>query len=496
MPTHNNKTEWADYWKEEFRLNNAAQGFPLETVSEAPDPLDLRVKGPGGSFYAVENNDHNNPLAEGAWGKASVANNTNFTVDTPCGIRSCTKTITHALALHAESKSQAGWVPGWPGGIVDRPLSDFSVINNNIGTEVDKYFDPDDPQVRINAGKQPVHLGATIRHISAHQAAIETIGKYTDAGGNLVTIYHTGYAKDDRVALKNLMESIGDAAGLAEQAGAVMEFYGDPNLYAQQRDPNDATNFLPLIAWYYDKAGWLTGLAVEEVLGDTWYNLVNTQFSILGLDMTKCFPSYDGNLTSDDGVNLRFKGHGALPVEIPGLATAYSNYHGPNGDELYLEPEQSTESGYAIGSAVMPARELAKWAHGIRYSQYLTYFGPNPRDQLFTQQTGVANDDFTQNQSWINANSSYGSPYSPSAGWPRINWGFGTYKLESATGGVSQQEIEIWGTIGNGGFSGYGASVIWLDDGTDNVILVANHNSGLANSMTYAAAKDYVENFM
>ena len=90
MP-YKNTRKWSNHW----------QGVIQGKLDQG-----LGSGGPGGSIVALVDNVE---VMAHSFGKASVANNINFTVDTPCGVRSVTKAITASLALVAEQFAQVGW---------------------------------------------------------------------------------------------------------------------------------------------------------------------------------------------------------------------------------------------------------------------------------------------------------------------------------------------------------------------------------------------------
>jgi CubicO group peptidase (beta-lactamase class C family) len=465
MPSKNTR-KWGNHWK---------------SVIQGKLDQGLGADGPGGSIVALENNvevmAHN-------FGKASVANNINFTVDTPCGIRSVTKAITASLALVAEQFSQWGWLTDDGaahngGGLLDKQIRDFTVIDASLHDESNKYFP--------NGRNAPVvHKNCTLRHLAAHQARIVSIwGLYS------------GFPVD-REILKKLMESIGNIDDIVRQTGAVQQGMSSEQRFSEVTDPQHVD--FGLEAWsdwglqdyrrnYNDKAHWITGAILEQLFGTSLYQLMETQFNNIGLD--HAYPSYDGNLIGN-GSSLGFKGHFSNPIEIPGLAVAYNSYRGPNSDELYLEPEQSTESGYAIGSAVMSCRDLAKWAHELRWGNSIFGLPPAMQAQLFSVQTQSDSPSIIDPS--LSGDYVYPSPTGPND-WPGVNWGFGPQKLESVQG-RSGQTVELWGNIGQGGFGGYGGCVVWVEHGGTKLVVAANSNTGTYVKDAYHVAKDYIENFL
>jgi CubicO group peptidase (beta-lactamase class C family) len=458
MPSKNTR-KWSSQWK---------------GVIQGKLDQGLGSGGPGGSIVALEDNvevmAHN-------FGKASVANNINFTVDTPCGVRSVTKAITASLALVAEQFSQWGWLSGDGtihngGGVLDKEIRDFDVIDTNLHLENDKYF-PGGRTVPI------IHKNCTLRHLAAHQARIISIW-------NVYTQIPVG-----REVLKNLMESIGNIDDLVKQTGAVQQGMSSEQRFSEVTDPlhpdfgEEAWSDWGLQDYrrtYNDKAHWITGAILEQLFGTSLYQLMQTQFNNIGL--SNAYPSYDGNLIGgwNGGPVIGFKGHFANPIEIPGLAVAYNSYRGPNYDELYLEPEQSTESAYAIGSAIMTCRDLAKWAYAMRWGTSIFGLTPAMQTELFSVQTQSTSD-------YV-----YPNPTGPND-WPGVNWGFGPQKLESVQG-LSGETVEVWGNIGQGGFGGYGGCVVWVDHGGVKLVVAANSNTGTLVKDAYHAAKDYIKNFL
>lgn len=465
MP-HRSKKKWSNHWR------NVIQGKLNQGMG--PD-------GPGGSICALENNLE---IMAHSFGKASVANDIDFTVDTPCGIRSVTKAITASLAQAAELFSAWGWLTDAGaahngGGILDKEIREFSVIDANLYDERDKYF----PGGRT---VPDVHKNCTLRQLAAHQ-------------GRITSIWGVYSGPVDREILKRLMETIGNIDDIVRQTGAVQQGIAETR-FAQVTDP--AHPDFGKEAWsdwglqdyrrtYNDKAHWITGAIIEQLFGSTLYQLMQSQFDSIGLE--HAYPSYDGNLIGgwNGGPVVSFKGHNANPIEIPGLAVAYNNYRGPNNDELYLEPGQSTESGYAIGSAVMSCRDLTKWAYALRWGD-IWPLTPAAVQEMFSSQTH--SDSPSVIDPALRGDYVYPTPIGTS-GWRGVNWGFGPQKLESAIG-ASGEEVEIWGNVGQGGFGGYGGAVVWVEHNGTTLVVAANTNTGIAVSDAYHAARDYIESFL
>ena len=158
---------------------------------------------------------------------------------------------------------------------------------------------------------------------------------------------------------------------------------------------------------------------------------------------------------------------------------------------MYLEPEQATESGYAIGSAVMSCRDLTKWAHALRWGG-IWPLTPEAVQEMFSPQTHSDSPfiiDPAKSGDYV-----YPTPIGTS-GWRGVNWGFGPQKLESATG-ASGDVVEIWGNVGQGGFGGYGGAVVWVEHDGTTLVVAANTNTGITVSDAYHAARDYIESFL
>lgn len=466
MPDHGGDIQaWAKHWQREFART-----------------LPLGHEGPGGAVYALQNGSE---LFSESFGMASVANRIPFDVATPCGVRSVTKVMTDALVLRAEQDSRAGLLAPFNGGVVDRELGEFDVISRNIGLWQSRYVPLPD---RGPTGSYPlVHLNATLRQIASHNSHIFEIGKYPKVKKPTKkkparTVYaatkNPADGWNNLPALKNIMESLGSVDEIVRQAGAVLAGV-------------DAATFprKPMNWNYYDKAGWLAGAVCEQLLGNSWYNLVQEQFQLLGASES-CYPSYDGNIdgfydSKAEQWKIFFKGHNANPVEIPGLAVAYSRYRGADGKQLFVEAESSTESSYAIGCAVMTAVDMARWAHNLRSKTDLQaggYLTPGMRDLLFSVQTNAPDknpDEITN------------------ADWPALNWGFGINKLKpvktNAFSSGSAEQLDIWGAVGQGGFGGYGGAVVWLND--LDLVIAATSNTGILVRRVYAMAEDYAQNF-
>lgn len=454
--------EWADSWK-----------------AQIESALLMGPAGPGGAVHVSRGG---NVIMSDGFGMASVANKIPFTPSTSCGIRSVTKAITGALVLKANEATLLS--------ILDRPIGDFAVIANNIDRWMHKYVPASNrivhaPSTRTN--KNPVHTKCSLRQLACHNSWIYEIGWYLDLDGvtrwpvygSLKPVWTPtwdgsdwgGPPYDNLFAQKNLMESIGSVDDIVAMAGAVL----------QGVDPDVFPILEPLGGSYTDKSGWLEAAICEEVLGNSWYNLIREQFDRMGLSEAS-HPSQDGNAFfqwdyQTERFHTYFKGHNSNPKEIPGLAVPYAlgpaNSDG-SGVELYLEPEQSQESGYAIGCIVMSSADLAKWGQEIRRdSRSGGYLRQDMIDELFTVQTGA--------------------PDTAPRGLKAVNWGFGTAKLESVRTG-SGEDLEAWGMIGQGGYAGYGGAVIWLNDA--DLVLSAVSNKGVSVAVIRDMVEDYAANFL
>jgi CubicO group peptidase (beta-lactamase class C family) len=240
----------------------------------------------------------------------------------------------------------------------------------------------------------------------------------------------------------------------------------------------------PLALSYTDKAGWLEAAVCEEVLGNSWFNLIQEMFDHIGLKNS--YPSVDGNAQfagqADGTFRTIMKGHNANPIEVPGLAVAYTR--GPanpdgSGLGLYLEPEQSQESGYAIGCAVMSAEDLATWGKEIRKSYWTEggYLPPEVTQELFTVQTGAADK---------------ATPY---GGLQTVNWGLGIAKMVPVTDSDGA-ELATWGMVGAGGFGGYAGGIIIIPEA--DVVIAATSNTGIQpfGGTLRDIAADYAANFL
>jgi hypothetical protein len=226
----------------------------------------------------------------------------------------------------------------------------------------------------------------------------------------------------------------------------------------------------------------------SSTCANSWFNLAKEQYTSMGLSSAS-HPSLEGNQayfqTGNDWLPF-FKGHNANPVEIPGLAVAYNP--GPvttdNPLGLYLEPGQSQESGYAIGSSIMSAEDLNLWARELRWPINAGYLTQQSIDDMFTAQSG-----FTD--------------VNPSAGarWPGVNWSHGVQKMKSIPD-INSNPMDTWGSVGQGGFGGYGGAIVWVS-GRDlrnsvdsNLTISAVTNLGMSVHDAYGMAKDFAANFM
>jgi CubicO group peptidase (beta-lactamase class C family) len=489
MPDHKGSlSSWSTYW--------------TDTLESS---LVLGNEGPGAAVQVLRQGE---VIYSQGFGRASMANEVPFTPGTPCGIRSVTKVITAAMLLHAESLSISGSdsVSVQGGGLPDIQLGEFAIIRNNIERWTHKYVPAANRLARTREGgsatrrnKPPVHLNATLQEIVTHNAKIDQIGMYKDANGEVMwPVYQSDKAVwkdsfngsawadefggrevpyDNLFAHKNIMEPLGSVDDIVAQCGAVL--YGwDPDDWPQPRTA----------AVYSDKGGWLTGAVLEELLGNSWYNLARQQFETMGLS-DGCQPSAGGQVLfaperTDNGERYRtyFQGHNSFPVEIKNLAVAY--HIGPaekdgTGKRAYLEPYQSPESNYAIGCAVLSATDLAAWAYKLRTRALDRdddgYLAPAMIEKMFSTQSGADDLEGTEEHSW-----------------PGLNWGFGVERMVPIVG-ADDQSIETWGSIGQGGYGGYGAAVLWLDSDT---VFAITSNSGIKANSIYKMASDYAANFL
>jgi CubicO group peptidase (beta-lactamase class C family) len=462
MPDHNlNVDSFQSYW--DTKLENS---------------LNFGSDGPGGAFVGYLSNY--GTVYSNSFGKSSIANNVDFKTTTACGIRSVTKVITAALSARAEQSS--------PGFFASK-IGDYEVITNNIARWENRFVPADARASGASARKPPVHLTATINEIATHTGNIWEIGKWRDqitgkwrACYSPARDYRRGgrwsdyESTDNLIALKNLMETLESVDDIVAMAGAVLSGIANPN--------SKPTPYFT----YNDKAGWLEAACIEQVLGDSWFNLVKEQFASLGLSPAS-HPSQDGNQayfkSGNDWLPF-FKGHNANPVEIPGLAVAYNpgpaTVENPLG--LYLEPEQSQESGYAIGCSIMSAEDLNLWGRELRWPSGGGYLTTEVIQNMFTAQSGFAD-------------------VTPSAGarWPGVNWGHGVQKMTSIPD-INGNPIDTWGSIGQGGFGGYGGAIVWLagrdpwNSVDSNLTVSAVTNLGMTVADAYAMAKDFAANFM
>lgn len=455
------KAEWADNWRTALGNN-----------------LSMGANGPGGAVYMFHGEDI---VLQGGFGMASVANQMPFTTQTPCGIRSVTKTLTAAITLRAHFLGWMSWQ--YPGGILDREIGEFPVISNNIHRWTNKYIPPEHrdwnlPGSKMN--KPPVHTNCTLRDLACHNSWIWAISAYSDFLGNKWPVYglrNESGQYDNAFAHKNLMETIESVDDLVAQAGAVLGGL-EPSNFAAKRANS------PLALSYTDKAGWLEAAVCEEVLGNSWFNLVQEMFDHMGLENS--YPSVDGNAQFIGQSNGKFKtlmkGHNANPIEVPGLAVAYTR--GPTNPDgsglgLFLEPEQSQESGYAIGCAVMSAADIATWGKEIRKSYWTQggFLPPSVTAELFKVQTGAA--DKTR----------------PYGGLQTVNWGLGIAKMVSVadSGGA---ELGTWGMVGAGGFGGYAGGIVFIPEA--DIVLAATSNTGIQpfGGALRDIVSDYAANFL
>ena len=457
--------------------NLSIASFQSYWDSQLSGSLNFGPGGPGGAFVGHLSNY--GTVYSKAFGKSSVANNVAFTTATPCGIRSVTKAITAALSARAEQASP---------GFFATQIGDYSVVTNNIRRWENRFVPADARSAGVSGRRPPVHLTATINEIATHTANLWEIGKWKDSAGNWRPCYsaardyrRTGAWRyyetaDNLIALKNLMETLESVDDIVAMAGAVLSGIENPH--------SKPTPYFT----YNDKAGWLEAACVEEVLGNSWFNLVREQFSQMGLSAAS-HPSQDGNQAYfQSGGNWLpyFKGHNANPVEIPGLAVAYNS--GPpttdNPHGLYLEPEQSQESGYAIGCAIMSAEDLNLWGRELRWPSGAGYLYPEIINAMFTAQSG-----FTD--------------VTPRSGvrWPGVNWGHGVQKMKPVSD-IKGLPIETWGSIGQGGFGGYGGAIVWVagrdpwNSVDSNLTVSAVTNLGMTVADAYAMAQDFAANFM
>ncbi len=477
--------EWKSHWKNEFD-NDLEAGFG--------------ATGPGGAVHITRGSDVE--FSE-EFGKASVANGMDFTVDTPCGIRSVTKTMTAALVLKAEMDSHFNTETEYPGGILDRPISDFSVIANNHHRWVHKYLPEDARDLSLAPPtyptSNPISIDCSLRALACHNSRNYAIGKWADLDEwidsgkkkwlpcysaekpwwNSGDKWSEYTMEDNLVAYKNLTETIGSVDDIVAMAGAVLRG-PNPDTVPDLTDPN---NFVYGNAdAYTDKAGWLEAAICEEMLGDSYYNLLQKQFDHMGL--TNAYPSSGGNVyfgwdKNSDSYHTLFRGHHAHGKEIRGLAVAYSS--GPanpdgTGEALYLEPNQSTESAYAIGSAVMSVKDLARWGRELRTNYYVDngYLTPLMSNEIFTVQTQA--DDRMEAKIF-----------------KAVNYTFGAAKMQDLATD-SGAPLSATGMIGQGGFRGYGGAIVWVNDA--DMVFAAVANGGITVSKIYQMAEDYAESFL
>jgi CubicO group peptidase (beta-lactamase class C family) len=470
MPTHRSLNAFRDYWDAYHSTN-----------------LILGPGGPGAAFH-VESSNLAEPVYSQSFGKASVANDIDFTTSTVVNIKSLTKTITQALVLKANEIY---------GPLLDTPIGNYSVIANNIARWENRFIPAESRSNAVANPIWPVHTTATLRQIAAHTAKIG--GKLTQPAtyeepgtGAKRPILHRqpywfgGYGDydgfDNLIAHNRQMTSLDSVDDIVAMAGAVLGGVEDPYNWT----PSWANDYL-------DLAGCLSGAICEELFGDSLYNLIQQQFDTVLGAQNSAYPSAGGNAEfAPYGSKwaTAFQGHNANPIEIPDLAAAYGR--GPvsrrNPLGLYLVPEGSTEVAYGTTGAMMNVVELAKWAREIRWpasaDPYLTV--QSSIDAMFTTQT---------NSPDVNQ----GAP------WPRLNYGFGTHLLKPVLS-INGVPLEVWGSQGHGGYGGAGGAVVWVKGkywqpvtcvfaGVSNAYL--DYNDSFTHEMrVYEMAEDFAANFL
>jgi len=528
MTVYSDPKDWELHWDNEFKDQRDDRS------------TGLNANGPGGAVYCTENGT---VVFSYAYGKSSVANGVDFTVDqTPCGIRSVTKVMTAAMVLHAEQASQSADLPNtaWNSvGVIDRPISDFSVINNNIDRWKNKYL----PE----AARDPLATGAptpgsypfnknksntnypfsyplsdttdkvSLRMLASHQSGYYEIGKWADPDTfrwrpcyspevaiGIETLadpsdpfdrklQFTDWTQEDNLAAyKNYNETLGSVDDIVAQAGAVLR--GRPS--TTPFNCNDPATFTANIATYTDKAGWLAAAICEELFEDSYYNLLQDQFDRLELE--NAYPAMYGQMwpaalnlgNNNYQWHFAFKGHHANGREIPGFAVPYSRIPTPDNTakEIIVEPNQSMESFYAIGCAIMTAKDLNTWGQNIlaKNSPWDGYLLPILLNELFTQQTNTGD--------LINDKKTFGS----------INWALGNAVMEpiQRITHAPGEYLECYGMLGQGGFHGHGGAMVWVQKpgSTGNfeagLVFSAVTNTGISVGSVYQMAKDYVESFV
>lgn len=132
----------------------------------------------------------------------------------------------------------------------------------------------------------------------------------------------------------------------------------------------------------------------------------------------------------------------------------------------------------------MSAEDLNLWSRELRWPSGTGYLTQASIDDMFTTQSGFAD-------------------VIPSVGarWPGVNWGHGVQKMTPVSG-IDGNPIDTWGSIGQGGFGGYGGATVWIS-GRDpwnsvdsNLAISAVTNLGMTVADVYAMAEDFAANFM
>jgi CubicO group peptidase (beta-lactamase class C family) len=471
MARHRNLAAFRDQW-DNYHSSNLVLG---------PD-------GPGVAFHA-EASILSEPIYSQSFGKASVANGFDFTTSTVVNIKSIAKTFTEALVLKANELY---------GPILDNPIGNYSVIANNIARWENRFIPAASRSNAVTNPVWPVHTTATLRQIAGQTARIggkrTSPATYEEEGTGekrpLIRIqpyWFNGFGEydgfDNLIAHNRVMTSLDSVDDIVAMAGAVLGGVEDPY------------NWTPAGAHdYLDAAGWLSAAICEELLGDSWYNLIQQQFDTLLGTPNSAYPSIGGNAQlAQYGSKwaAAFQGHNANPMEVANLATGYNS--GPatsrNPFGLYLAPEQSTEFTYGTSGAAMNVVELATWAREMRWPTTANpYLTQSSIDEMFKNQTNGA------------ADASEGAP------WPRINWGFGTSRLQPVLSrdGVP---LEVWGSQGHGGYGGSGGAVVWIEGtyygpvrcvfaGASNTYLDYDDSYYTHEMRIYEMAKDFAASFL
>ena len=413
-----------------------------------------------------------------------------FTPDTAAGIRSVTKTLTEALVLKADEHV----VSQGSSSILNLPISNWSVITNNIERWENRFIPPEVRAAGAGKRKPPVHTDCTLTDIAAHTAQIYPVGKWEDTAtgetGPVMNVlnFNTQNMSDNMLGLKIFQEPLATVDDIVAMAGAV------------QSGVDNFTNLTKPTNGYNDLAGWLAGAICEEILGNSWFNLITQQLEIIGgaEGLNSSYPSTGGEAfywgSHESGWAAFFQNHNANLNLTPNLATRY--IRGPITDShplgLYDKPYESPDITYAIGCAAMSAKDLARWAMELRWPTNGTpYLSQGNIDKMFSNQTG-------QPDHYDDDNSN----------WPDRNRGFGTYKMKPVLD-VEGNEIETYGSMGFGGLGGGGAGVVWIrarnywDTGDMNCVFtgVTNFNRSSATEMNpyeiaYEMAADFAASYV